>query len=157
MRSVAGVIGLPIYSAVFNSKLSANLGEDIAQAVLPLGLPESSLPALIEDLLAHITSTPDTVPGVTEEIYIAGAGGMLDAFSVAFRFVWITAGVLACCAAISEYLVLWHDVSEHLCFLAAIFLYDPKHEFNMHIDAPAEKVEDLYDADIAEAIHHQHA
>lgn len=102
MRSIAGVIGLPIYSAVFNSKLTANLGKDIAAAVLPLGLPKSSLSALIGDLTASITPTPETVPGVTPEIVEAAVGGLYSAYSVAFRFVWITAGVFAFCATISK-------------------------------------------------------
>lgn len=102
MRSIAGVIGLPIYSAIFNSKLSAHLGKDIAAAVLPLGLPNTSLPALIGDLAGGITPTPDTVPGVTPEIIQAGVGGLLSAYNVAFRFVWITAAVLSFCATFGK-------------------------------------------------------
>lgn len=98
MRSIAGVIGLPIYSAIFSSKLADNLGPKVAEAVLPLGLPESSLPALIRDLVAHVDITPEQVPGVTDEIILAGTAGMLDAYNLGFRFVWITAGVFSFCA-----------------------------------------------------------
>lgn len=98
MRSIAGVIGLPIYSAIFSSKLADNLGPKVAEAVLPLGLPESSLPALIRDLVAHVDISPEQVPGVTDEIILAGTAGMLDAYNLGFRFVWITAGVFSFCA-----------------------------------------------------------
>ncbi|KIW62492.1 hypothetical protein PV04_10665 [Phialophora macrospora] len=135
MRSIAGIIGLPMYSAIFNSKLAAGLGKDIAAAVLPLGLPETSLPALIQHLTANIPPTNETVPGVTPEIIQAGVVGMLSAFSVAFRFIWITAAVFAFCAAV-----------------VATFLKDVGKELNMHIDAPAEKMEDLYDTDTVEAM-----
>jgi len=30
--------------------------------------------------------------------------------------------------------------------IVSLFLFDPHHEFNMHIDAPVEKEEDLYSA-----------
>lgn len=102
MRSIGGVIGLAIYNAVFNAKLDAYLGKNIAAAVLPLGLPASSLPALIGDLAGHITPTPQTVPGVTPEIIQAGTGGMLAAFVQAFRYVWVTAGALSLAVAIRK-------------------------------------------------------
>ena len=38
--------------------------------------------------------------------------------------------------------ILW--LTNRFSSVAAIFLIDPKKEFNMHIDAPAEKEEDLY-------------
>ena len=38
--------------------------------------------------------------------------------------------------------ILW--LTNRFFSVAAIFLIDPKKEFNMHIDAPAEKEEDLY-------------
>lgn len=35
--------------------------------------------------------------------------------------------------------------------IVAVFLKDPKVEFNMHIDAPVEKVEELYETEAATA------
>lgn len=165
MRSIAGVIGLPIYSAIFSSKLADNLGPKVAEAVLPLGLPESSLPALIRDLVAHVDITPEHVPGVTDEIILAGTAGMLDAYNLGFRFVWITAefslsvllrvrppflSLLCCrvCAARPARTIC--SISEILT-IVAVFLKDPKIEFNMHIDAPVERVEELYETEAAQA------
>jgi hypothetical protein len=31
-----------------------------------------------------------------------------------------------------------------MCPAVSVFLFDPKKEFNMHIDAPVEKEEDVY-------------
>ncbi|KAK5307007.1 hypothetical protein LTR99_002699 [Exophiala xenobiotica] len=139
MRSIGGVVGLAVFNAVFNAKLSANLGKDIAAAVLPLGLPASSLPALIGDLAGNITPTPKTVPGVTPEIIAAGVRGLLSAFVQAFRYVWVTAGALSLAVTI-----------------LAFFLKNPKSEFTVHIDAPAEKDEDIYDPEAISAnkVHH---
>ena len=87
---------------MFTAKLSANLGSKIAAAALPLGLPASSLPAFIGDIADSITPTPAMVPGVTPEIIAAGVGGLLEAYSIAFRFVWITAGVLSFVVAVRK-------------------------------------------------------
>merc|ERR1712093_366232 len=127
VRSLGGSIGLAIYNAIFTGKFSANLGTKIAGAVLPLGLPASSLPAFIGALASSDTAALADIPGVTPQIIGAGVGGLFEAFSIGFRYVWIAAGCFTVVAAIS-----------------AIFLVDPVKEFNMRIDAPAEKEEDLY-------------
>jgi len=127
MRSLGGSVGLAIYNAIFTAKFSANLGPKIAGAVLPLGLPMTSLPQFIGDLASSNTTDLPNVPGVTPQIIGAGVGGLFEAFSLGFRYVWIAAGVFMFVAAI-----------------AAFFLVDPVKEFNNHIDAPAEKEEELY-------------
>ncbi|KAI9048965.1 hypothetical protein LZ554_006814 [Drepanopeziza brunnea f. sp. 'monogermtubi'] len=127
VRSLGGSIGLAVYNAIFSGRLSANMGPRIAAAVMPLGLPESSLPAFIGDLAASNTTALQAVPGVTGEIIGAGVGGLFEAYSLGFRYVWVAAGCFTVVAAI-----------------AALFLVDPAHEFNMHIDAPAERHAELY-------------
>ncbi|KAI1840240.1 hypothetical protein JX266_013551 [Neoarthrinium moseri] len=128
MRSLGGSVGLAIYNAIFAGELTANLGHNIAEAVLPLGLPMSSLGQFIGSLTAQDTAGLLKVPGVSPEIIQAGAGALLQTYSVAFRWVWTAAGAFTVVAAI-----------------AAMFLVDPKEEFNMHIDAPAEKRAELYE------------
>ncbi|CZR66918.1 related to potential drug facilitator PEP5 [Phialocephala subalpina] len=127
IRSLGGSVGLAIYNAIFTAKFTANLGPKIAEAVLPLGLPASSLPAFIGDLAAQNQTALMTVPGVSLEIIGAGVGGLFEAYSLGFRFVWVAA---ACFMVVAT--------------IAAFFLVDPVKEFNMHIDAPAEKEEDLF-------------
>ncbi|KIH91218.1 siderophore iron transporter [Sporothrix brasiliensis 5110] len=127
MRSLGGSIGLAIYNAILSGELNKNLGANIAGAVLPLGLPETSLGALIGALAAQDTTALLAVPGISPDIINAAVGALKSTYSVAFRWVWVAAGAFTVVAAI-----------------AAIFLIDPKKEFNNHIDAPAEKAEDLY-------------
>ncbi|KAH8682678.1 siderophore iron transporter [Xylariales sp. PMI_506] len=124
MRSLGGSVGLAI------CELSAHLGDNIAAAVLPLGLPASSLGDFITLLANEDTADLVNVPGVSVEIIEAGAGALLQTYSVAFRWVWTAAGAFTVVAAI-----------------AATLLQDPKKEFNMKIDAPAEKEEQLYQKD----------
>uniref|UniRef100_L2FZX6 Siderophore iron transporter n=1 Tax=Colletotrichum fructicola (strain Nara gc5) TaxID=1213859 RepID=L2FZX6_COLFN len=87
----------------------------------------SSLPQFIGLLAAQDTAALAQVEGVTVDIIQAGAGALLKTYSLSFRFVWIAAGSITVAAAIG-----------------AFFLVELENEFNMHIDAPAEKDDDLY-------------
>jgi len=127
VRSLGGSVGLAVYNAIFTAKLTSNIGPKIAGAVLPLGLPASSLPQFIGGLASQNNTLVGLTPGVTPEIIEAGVGGLFEAYSQGFRYVWISAGVFMFVSAI-----------------AAAFIIDSPKEFNFNIDAPAEKEEDLY-------------
>ncbi|KAK5057513.1 hypothetical protein LTR84_011513 [Exophiala bonariae] len=121
VRSLGGSIGLAIYNAIFNNVLSNNLGPKIAAAALPLGLPAESLGPLIGALTAHDNAALAQIPGVNEDIIGAAAGALLDAFGLAFRYVWVAAGCFAL-----------------LALIASLFITNPTGDFNAHIDAPVE-------------------
>jgi hypothetical protein len=89
------------------------MGPKIAAAVLPLGLPASSLTAFIGDLAAQNTTALVTVPGVTPEIIGAGVGGLYEAYSLGFRFVWVAAACFTVLAAICK-LHLSHPLFAHV-------------------------------------------
>jgi hypothetical protein len=89
-------------NAIFTNKLTNNLGKKIAAAVLPLGLPASSLPAFITDLANSDSTDLVTIPGVTGEIIGAGVGALKEAYTIAFRYVWIAAGCFTVVAAIGK-------------------------------------------------------
>ncbi|KAK3991272.1 siderophore iron transporter [Cladorrhinum sp. PSN332] len=128
VRSLGGTIGLAIYNALFVSAMG-RVGDNIAAAVIPRGFPPENLGPLIGALTAHNNTALSTIPGATQEIVGAGAGALLDTFVVGFRHVWIAGSCFVAAAAI-----------------IAVFLFDPTKEFNMHIDYPIEKEEDLYSA-----------
>lgn len=151
---------MPPDNAIFTAKFSANLGPKIAGAVLPLGLPLSSLPALIGDLASNNQTALPSVPGITPQIIGAGVGGLFEAYSIGFRYVWICAGCLTVIGAVCKFSdsqnrsrnavkphkSLFVHESPRLTYRAAgsVFLVDPVKEFNSHIDAPAEKEEELF-------------
>lgn len=95
IRSLGGSVGLAIYNAIFNNILADNLAPKIAAAALPLGLPESSLRPLIDALVAHNNAALAQIPGASPEIIGAAAGALLNAFALAFRYVWVAAGAFA--------------------------------------------------------------
>jgi hypothetical protein len=127
-RSVGGSIALAIYNAIFTRELTSNLASKVPAAVLPLGLPPTSIGPLIGSLTSG--GAPDAlagIPGITGAIIGAGGTAVLQSFVVAFRYIWVTA---ACFSFVA--------------MVAAWFVIDPKQEFNTHIDAPVESEEALY-------------
>lgn len=102
LSTLRGVLLTISDNAIFTAKFTENLGPKIAGAVLPLGLPASSLPAFIGDLAANNQTALTTVPGVTGQIIGAGVGGLFEAYSIGFRFVWVAAGTFMLLAAICK-------------------------------------------------------
>jgi MFS family permease len=92
IRSLGGAIGLAIYNAIFTPTLSHGLAQKVPAAVLPLGLPPSSLGPFMAGLLANNATALSGVPGISESIIAAGGHAVLEAYSVGFRYVWIAAG-----------------------------------------------------------------
>lgn len=157
VRSLGGTVGLAIYNAIFHAALTQNLASKIAAATLPLGLPQSSLGPLIGALSANNATALAEIPGVNPAIIGAGAGALLDAFSIAFRKVWITAGAFAFVALVSKHhpptpCHLRRTVPDVGVRLASTFMIDPRADFNDHIDAPAE-VEVLVENGVTVVLH----
>lgn len=101
-RALGASIGLSIFNSVFNSTMSDNLVPKIQAAVTPLGLPKSSLTAFVAALSSKDQKALAAVPGVTPQIIQAGVDGMMAAYSVSFRNVYITGGCFSFVALIRE-------------------------------------------------------
>ncbi|KAK5047456.1 hypothetical protein LTR84_006552 [Exophiala bonariae] len=126
-RSIGGSVALAIYNAIFTQGLSSNLASKVPAAMLPLGVPPSSIGQFTSAMTSGQTHGLTQIPGVTIEAAGAGANAVLQSFVIAFRYVWITG---ACFSFVA--------------MIAAWLLIDPKEEFNTQIDAPAESEEALY-------------
>ncbi|KAJ0151362.1 hypothetical protein HZ326_6198 [Fusarium oxysporum f. sp. albedinis] len=121
IRSLGGSIGLAINNAVLHNALDKELPKKIAEAALPLGLPASSLPALIQGLASQNKQAVGAVPGLTPEIAQAAVLGMKKAYLIAFRNAWIVSASFCSLLLIS-------------CF----FIKEQESEFDASIDAPVE-------------------
>ncbi|KAK3934176.1 major facilitator superfamily domain-containing protein [Diplogelasinospora grovesii] len=126
IRSLGGSVGLAIYNALFTDAMG-HLGDNIAAAVIPLGLPPNATGAFIGALTSHNEEALFQIPGVTPQIVGAGADALLGTYTTGFKHVWIAASCFVALAAV-----------------LAVFLKDQRKEFNMHIDAPIEGEESLY-------------
>ncbi|KAJ4195440.1 hypothetical protein NW767_009762 [Fusarium falciforme] len=118
-RSAGASICFAICNAIFNSQITKNLPKDIAKAVLPLGLPPQSLGPFIQALADHNDSAFATIEGVTPQIIQAGAHGLQQAYITSLRPLHGFGLALSAIAVI-----------------ASFFIIDPKHDFNMNVDAP---------------------
>lgn len=90
-RNLGDAIAVAIYDAIFTHTLSHNIARKVPEAVLPLGLPLSVLEAFVADLLAGKRIALSKIPGITGGIIAAGGHAVREAYSVAFRYVWIAA------------------------------------------------------------------
>ena len=113
---------------------------------------------MIDGLMSHNTTALAGIPGATNEIIAAGLYGMKEGYILGFRYVWVAAGCFTALAAICECFITFASIlpfgpkkTSHClvhwltqCYSAAIFIVDPTKEFNLSIDAPAEKYEDLF-------------
>lgn len=103
VRSFGAAIGLAINNAIVNNSLAKNLVPKVAQAVLPLGFPQTGLPALIGAISSGNPSAVGSVPGVTPAVGAAALAAYKEAYSVALRNAWITAACFVFVAAIGTY------------------------------------------------------
>lgn len=126
VRSLGGTIGITIYNALFVAEMN-HMPDNIANAVIPEGLQSEVIGQFIGALTSHNQTALESIPGVTAEVIHSGTIALLDTYVEAFRRVWIAAACFVALAAI-----------------VAVCLFDPKKEFNMKVDAPIEKKEDMY-------------
>ncbi|KAK5406884.1 hypothetical protein LTR06_008379 [Exophiala xenobiotica] len=119
VRSLGGSIVLAIINAISASGLSDNITPKVTAAVIPLGLPKSSVRPLIAALGANNATALHEVPGSTAQIISAAELALKQAYVVAFRHVFIFGAVFAATG-----------------ILLASFLNNPYAEFNARIDAP---------------------
>ncbi|RVX68467.1 hypothetical protein B0A52_07890, partial [Exophiala mesophila] len=139
IRSFGGTVGLSIYSAIFSNTMGTQLPAKVLGATVPLGFDPQYAGQLLTALTSHDPALLEEIPGVTQEIIQAAANGVKDAYTIAFRYVWISAGAFALAAAI-----------------LSCFAIDPKTEFNAHIDAPVETEVELQRDGFGQILLHHH-
>lgn len=96
------MIGLVVFNAILNQALSAQLASHVSRAALTEGLPETSLPALIEALTSSDASAFGAVPGANEEIITAAVTALRQVYNIGFRRGYATAAGFSAAAALSE-------------------------------------------------------
>lgn len=79
-----------------------HLGDNIAQAVIPLGLNPRDVGAFIGALTAHNDAALFKIPGVTPQMAQAGGHALLDTYASGFKNVWTAASCFVGLAAIRE-------------------------------------------------------
>lgn len=102
-RSVGGTVGLAIFSAVFSGTLNRELPEKVLLATVPLGLDPAYLGMLLGGLTTSNSTLLNAIPGVTPGILQAGGVAIKEAYTLGFRYVWITAMAFAVTGVIGKH------------------------------------------------------
>ena len=85
-RAIGGAFGTAVLFAITNSKLGGTYAAKVGQAAVQAGLPETSVPALLE---AFATGQGfDAVPGSDGAILAAAADASRWAYTRAYRLAW---------------------------------------------------------------------
>jgi MFS family permease len=101
LRTFGGIL-LPVNNAIFNSGLTKYIPANIAERVLPLGLPREQLGRFIAALSGHNQTAVEAIPGVTPSMVSAGLEGLQLAYVSSFRMLWILPLVLSVLAVIGK-------------------------------------------------------
>jgi MFS family permease len=101
-RSVGGTIALAIYSAIFSGTLNDKIPSKVSHAVLPLGLDPQYLGELLEGLTTENSTLLGEIPGITPTIIEAAGSAVKQAYTLAFRYCWVTAAAFAGAAVIGK-------------------------------------------------------
>lgn len=109
MRSTGGTVGLSIFQALFSNTMGRELPKQVLERVLPLGFEPEYLGDLLTGLSAHNDALIKAIPDITPEIVQAAGVGVKEAYTVAFRNIWIAAAAFAAAATVRK------------CFLFASF------------------------------------
>jgi Fungal trichothecene efflux pump (TRI12) len=83
VRSIGGSVAVTIYTSIMMNTVKEDAGPRTGAAVLPAGLPPSSLPPLLKLLLGGRPHDALKVPGVDQKI--------LDAATIAVKWSWTLA------------------------------------------------------------------
>jgi len=78
-----------MYYSILRSRVASDLPGRVTGAVLPLGLPLTSVPKLLEGIAASNQTLLGLVPGVSPAIIEAAIGALKLSYAAAFRLVYI--------------------------------------------------------------------
>lgn len=123
VRALAGTVFIAIYSTTLNNRLTVNLPKQIAPAVVELGLPATSVRALIGALGAGNMTALEKIPGITPAIIETGLEAFKQAFADSIRIVYIIAAPFGVLAIFLTY-----------------FLGSMRETMNYAVDAPMEEL-----------------
>ncbi|KAK6387545.1 hypothetical protein LTS17_000814 [Exophiala oligosperma] len=94
IRTAAGSIGTAVFVAILNNKMQPTIQKYVTKAVLPLGLPKTSLGPLIKALVASgpaRTKALHAVPGITPEVMSAAQNAYDNGLVAAYRYMYYAA------------------------------------------------------------------
>lgn len=120
-RSIGGAFGSAVLNAIINGYIGAHLASDVGKAAVSAGLPEGSVPSLVEAISAG--AGYDEVKGINATILSAAEGQKNWTYAHAYRLAW---------SSMIPFVVL--------ALVAVYFTTSVKHLMTDHVEATVEKV-----------------
>ncbi|KAF1986553.1 MFS general substrate transporter, partial [Aulographum hederae CBS 113979] len=124
IRAVGGSVAITIYSTILNNKILKDGPLRIATAVVPKGLPLSSIEPFLMALQAQDEAALMQIPGITPDIIQTGVMAMRESFGVGFSYIYITSAAFAGAALIAA--LLTKDVRSNMTDNVAVRLENEK-------------------------------
>ncbi|KAJ7063579.1 MFS general substrate transporter [Mycena amicta] len=121
-RAIGGAFGSAILDAIINNKL-VSYATDVGAAAVAAGLPQSSIPALLQAISGGGPLTPEAIPGASPTIIEIALDKSHEVYARAYRFAWIP---------IIPFVVL--------AMVAIMCLRDVKELMTEHVEATVERV-----------------
>lgn len=84
-RAIGGAFGSAVLDAIINGRLASHYAPAVAAAAVSAGLPEDSVPALLEALA---TGARDGVQGATSSVWDAAVSESHWQYAYAYRLAW---------------------------------------------------------------------
>jgi len=102
-RSFGGSVGTVIFQQIYEHKVKQILPKKVVPAVLKAGLPQTSLPALLEAFAAQSEALIAQVPGFSPAVYSALTKSAAKAYADSFRYIWYSLLAFACACTILSF------------------------------------------------------
>ncbi|OCK86293.1 MFS general substrate transporter [Lepidopterella palustris CBS 459.81] len=131
-RTLGGAIATGIYNAILANRVGDVLPKRFAAAVLPLGLPITSLESLIKAFASGSQAAMLAVPGVSPEILEAGAQAYKSSYASGFRLVYLVAIAFGAVGSICA--LFTNDIDKLMTNEVAVKLHKP----GIHLQQPSD-------------------
>lgn len=128
-RALGGIVGVTIFTAIYNNKISDNLAQDVSEAVIHQGYNST----VVEEVLVAV-SNPDPTAlqslGLPGSLMKAVADAIYEAQAESWKFVWVA---MACIITANA--------------IISLTLKPVKHRMNEHVESALER-SDVRDAQL---------
>jgi len=116
VRAVGGSVAITIYSSLLTNTLAKYAGATIAEAVIPLKIPLTSIKPLVLDLINENIPAAAAIPGVNAEILHAAREALKGVWTKGFHKVYLTAASFAAASLVAALISkdVSHNMTEHV-------------------------------------------
>lgn len=122
-RAVTGTIAISIYVCIYSAKLTEFLPQEIVPAVEKAGLAASSIPDLFAAMTNGTTAALEAVPGINSNIIAAYAEAIKDAYTHAFKIVYLSSLAFAGIAIVASLFIT--DIDKYMTNFVNKTLHKP--------------------------------